>query len=62
VENVASFVDKLNDFVRRYNLGDDFEDTDVSSEYFFSLVEFATSASYTKKNTDARMSVLTRLF
>jgi hypothetical protein len=62
VENVALFVNKLNDFVRRYNLGDDFEDTDVSSEYFFSLVEFATSASYTKKNTDARMSVLTRLF
>jgi hypothetical protein len=62
VDNVAAFINKMNDFVRRYNMGDEIEDECVSHEYFYSLVEIATSASYTKKNTDARMGVLMRLF
>ena len=62
VENVADFINKMNHFVKCYNAGEDEGGFPVSNDYFFSLVEIATSASYTKRNTDTRMSLLTRLF
>lgn len=58
VLNVASFIDKMNAFVHEYP-----EDTSsVADEYFYLLVDIATSSSYTKRNVDARMSHLMRLF
>ena len=58
VLNVALFIDKMNAFVHEYP-----EDTDgVADEYFYLLVDISTSSSYTKRNVDARMSHLMRLF